>query len=39
VMFEKFKLGVKNMRSIYQNRYEYVRSGQILRAGLRFKGL
>lgn len=31
VAFEKFKLGIKHMRSIYQNRYEYVRSGYIPR--------
>lgn len=30
VMFEKFKVGLKNMRTIYQNRYEYMRSPTIV---------
>jgi hypothetical protein len=32
VMLEKHKLGIKHMRSIYQNRFEYVRAGYIPRS-------
>lgn len=31
LMLNKFKEGIKTMRSVYQNRYEYVRSGYIPR--------
>jgi hypothetical protein len=34
VSLDKFRMGVSNMRKIYQNRYEYVRSGYTPKSGV-----